>query len=261
MEGPALRTYWVDLHCHTALSPCGDLEMGAPQIVERAREAGIDLLAVTDHNTCDNAPALFEAAKGGAPALIAGLEVQSEEDIHLVTLFPTVDEAFAFKEWLWLRMPERLNVPEVFGDQPVIDGENRILRFEEILLVQGVARSVDEIAEEARRRGGLVILAHVDRPSFSYEAVLGFVGEDFPADALEVSASASPAVRDRYRERYPSRTILRSSDSHRLDSIRRDRATPMRLAAPTFEEVRLALRGEAGRAVLPLPDSAPPPGA
>jgi PHP family Zn ribbon phosphoesterase len=260
MIGSALRPHRVDLHVHTALSPCGDLEMGAPQIVERAREVGLDLMAVTDHNSCENYPALAGVPGSPPPVLIPGIEVQSEEDIHLVCLFPAYEEALAFKDWLWLRMPGRLNDPDIFGDQPVIDSENRILRFEEVLLVQGISRSVDEIALEARERGGLVILAHVDRPAFSYEAVLGPVPPDFPADALEISAAADPAKRLLYRERYPDRVLIRSSDSHSLASIRPDRASSMLLAKPTFEELRKALRNEEGRCVLSPESSVSLPG-
>ncbi|MDI9369528.1 MAG: PHP domain-containing protein [Synergistaceae bacterium] len=242
--------YWVDLHLHTVLSPCGELEMGAPEIVAAYRDAGISLCAVTDHNDIANAPAIREAAAGD-PVVITGIEVQSVEDIHVVVLFPDDSVAKSYREWLWREMPQIENDPDVFGYQLVIDRDNNILDERETLLVQGSGYSVDDVALEACERGALVILAHLDRPSFSYEAVLGRVPDDFPCHALELSPAVSHAAFEEYwKERYPDRLFIRSSDSHRLSTISKDRCTVMMLQAPSFAEVELALKGLEGREVL-----------
>ncbi|MBL3538250.1 PHP domain-containing protein [Aminivibrio sp.] len=245
----SLSPFWVDLHLHTVLSPCGELEMGAPEIVEAYRKADIALCAVTDHNASDNAEAVAEAA-GGSPAVLAGMEVQTAEDIHIVVIFPGLVEAGDFQKWLWKKMPPIANCPEIFGDQLIIDKNNVITGEQEILLVQGAGYSADETAEEARSRGGLVILAHLDRPSFSYEAVLGPVPDDFPCHALELSSAVSHSEFSGWRERYPDRVFIRSSDSHRLSTISRDRCTAMMLESPCFREVELALSGLEGRSVV-----------
>ncbi|MGI6784847.1 MAG: PHP domain-containing protein [Aminivibrio sp.] len=244
-----LSPFWVDLHLHTVLSPCGELEMGAPDIVEAYRRAGVALCAVTDHNAADNAPAVAAAA-GGSPVALPGLEVQTAEDIHMVVIFPDNEAAADFQEWLWLRMPPVENRPEIFGDQLIIDKDNQILGEQEILLVQGAGYTADETAEEAMGRGAIVILAHLDRPSFSYEAVLGPVPDDFPCHAFELSPSVSHADFCQWRERYPDRVFIRSSDSHRLADISRARCTVMMMETPSFEEVRMALMGLNGRSVL-----------
>lgn len=241
--------FWVDLHLHTVLSPCGELEMGAAEIVDAYRRAGISLCAVTDHNACDNARAIMEAAEGN-PVVLPGLEVQSAEDIHIVVIFPALKEAESFQKWLWAEMPPVANRPEIFGDQLIIDKDNSILGEQEILLVQGVGYSADEIGAEGRERGGLVILAHVDRPSFSYEAVLGPVPDDFPCHALELSPSVSHEAFTQWRQRYPHRVFIRSSDSHRLSTISKDKGTVMMLCSPSFREVELALAGCEGRSVV-----------
>lgn len=245
----SLSPFWVDLHLHTVLSPCGELEMGAPEIVEAYRKADIALCAVTDHNASDNAEAVAEAA-GGSPAVLAGMEVQTAEDIHIVVIFPGLVEAGDFQKWLWKKMPPVANRPEIFGDQLIIDKNNVITGEQEILLVQGAGYSADETAEEARSRGGLVILAHLDRPSFSYEAVLGPVPDDFPCHALELSSAVSHSEFSGWRERYPDRVFIRSSDSHRLSTISRDRCTAMMLESPCFREVERALSGLEGRSVV-----------
>jgi Predicted metal-dependent phosphoesterases (PHP family) len=181
-----LSPFWVDLHLHTVLSPCGELEMGAPEIVEAYRKAGIALCAVTDHNASDNVNAVAGAAEG-SPVVLPGMEVQTAEDIHIVVIFPGLSQAGDFQRWLWKKIAPVANRPEIFGDQLIINKDNGIIGEQEILLVQGAGYSADETAEEARSRGGLVILAHLDRPSFSYEAVLGPVPDEFPCHALELS--------------------------------------------------------------------------
>ncbi len=244
-----LTPFRVDLHLHTVLSPCGELEMGAPEIAAACREQGIALCAVTDHNAADNVPAVQAAAQGN-PVVIPGMEVQSAEDIHLVVLFPDWETARSYQEWLWLEMPSIPNDPKIFGDQLIIDGENRIIGEQETLLVQGTVYCADDLAAEALERGCLVIPAHLNRPSFSYEAVLGPLPDDFPCSALELSPAVTREDFKMWRKRYPGRVFLRSSDAHRLREISKDRCTVMMLEGPSFSELALALKGQEGRSVL-----------
>jgi PHP family Zn ribbon phosphoesterase len=246
-----LNPYWVDLHVHTVLSPCGELEMGAPEIVGAARAAGIDVIAISDHNSSDNYPAISERAEGN-PAVLPGIEVQTAEDIHVVAVFPDYQLVTAFQSWLWkvwAKMPPTANDPDIFGDQVVIDKDDGIVRMEDVLLVQGVGYDVDAVVRKIRDAGGLAILAHVDRPAFSYPAVLGPFPEDYPADAFELSWRLDSAEASEWRRRYPSRTFIRSSDSHMLESLGRGHCTKMYLEAPTFDEIKLALLGAGGRRV------------
>ncbi|WP_051461143.1 PHP domain-containing protein [Aminobacterium mobile] len=244
-----LKPFHVDLHIHTVLSPCGELEMGAPDIVLKARREGIEIIAVTDHNSALNVPAVLRAAQSN-PVVIPGIEVQTIEDIHIVTLFRDYKTAEIFQNWLWKRMPFIHNRPEIFGDQLVISEKNDILYEEEILLVQGVGYSVDEVALEAKRQGGLVILAHIDRPSFSYPAVLGPIPSSFPVDALEISWRCFPNEVEALQAQYPGRTFLRSSDSHWLKSLIAENGSVLLLAEASFDEIVLALGKKKGRCVL-----------
>jgi PHP family Zn ribbon phosphoesterase len=225
--------------------------MGAPEIVETARAAGIDIIAVADHNSSDNYPAVAECAAGN-PVVLPGIEVQTAEDIHVLTVFPDYPRAGAFQKWLWklwAKTPPARNNPDIFGDQVVIDKDNGIIRMEEVLLVQGVGYDVDTVVKKVRDSGGIAILAHVDRPSFAYPAVLGPFPEDYPADAFELSCGVDSDSAAEWRERYSLRTFIRSSDSHTLSSLGRGSCTKMYLEAPTFDEVRLALHGADGRRV------------
>ena len=243
-----LRDFWVDLHVHTALSPCGELEMGARDIVARAREAGIDALAITDHNTCDNVPALIAAADGH-PLILPAIEAQSAEDVHIVTIFPRMEVAARFKEWLWRKMPPVNNDPDVFGYQVVVDENDDIVRMEETLLIQGAGYDVDTIAARANGMGGITILAHVDRPAFAYPAVLGPFPGDYPVDAVELSCRLGSESADEWRAKYPSITFVRSSDSHTLETINRSNCTKMKMSCLSFDEIMMALHGRESRRV------------
>lgn len=243
-----LKTFWVDLHLHTVLSPCAELEMGAAEIVAKCRDENISLIAVTDHNHVANFSALRDAADGN-PVVLPGLEVQSMEDIHTVAVFRDGETALQYKNWLWLKMPDIKNNEEIFGYQLIIDKDNDVIDQEETLLIQGASRSVDEIAGKALSMGGIVLMAHVDRPTFSYEAVLGRIPDSFECTGVELSCNVSHAEIAKWKERYPTRVLVRSSDSHRLERISRSHCTPMRLEKPSFDEIMLALQNKDGRYV------------
>ena len=243
-----LRPYWVDLHVHTVLSPCGQLEMGAPEIVKRSREAGIDIIGISDHNTCENFIAVREAADGN-PVVLPCMEIQSAEDIHILCVFQGYDIALACKEWLWQKIRDIPGDADFFGYQLVIDSENNIIKEEKTLLIQGADYEVDQIVAKVREMGGLAILAHVSRPAFSYTASLGPPPIDYPADAFELPWRLSSAEAETWRARYPGRAFIRSSDSHELSTISRANCTKMTLEEPTFEEIKKALREEDGRRI------------
>ena len=243
-----LSYYWVDLHIHTALSPCGELEMGAPEIVQKVREAGIDVIAITDHNCSDNCAAIMEVAAGN-PVVFPAIEVQTAEDIHVVTVFPDLASVRDFQAWLWKEMPPIPNDPDIFGYQVVIDANNEIVRMEDTMLIQGVGYEIDTIVRRAHEAGAIVNLAHIDRPAFAYPAVLGPIPADYPVDAFELSKRLNSEQAQEWRDKYPERTFIRSSDSHSLDTLSRANCTKMLLEAPTFEEIRLALAGRDGRRI------------
>lgn len=247
-----LKTCCVDLHLHTVLSPCAELEMGPLEIVEKARASGRDMMAVTDHNSCLNYPALAEAAGAEGPLFIPGMEIQTIEDIHVVTLFPDYKRALECQSWLWSGLPDIKNRVDLFGYQLVVDSANDIIDQIDILLLQGASWTVDQVISEVHELGGLAILAHVDRPAFSYPSVLGFIPDDLPVDALEISRHVGSVDLAKWISDYPSRTFIRSSDAHRLSEMDPSSMTKMKLKEPCFSELRLALLSQGGREVLPL---------
>ena len=216
-----------DLHIHSCLSPCADLEMSPSEIVRRALAAGMDGSALTDHQTAKNTPAIAECARRAGIRCLFGLEVQTAEEVHTVALFDTVEQALAMTEWIYAAMPKRVNDPETFGDQPVVTWDDDIVEMEWRILAMGCRHTIPETAAKVHELGGLYIAAHVDRPNFSVLGTLGEIPEPSTEhqtpgtryfDAVELSRTADEAIWLPKTEGY---AVTRSSDAHNLDDVAR----------------------------------------
>ena len=234
-----MGTFFADLHLHTVLSPCAEVEMIPPLIVRRALALGLGLLAVTDHNAAANCAAVMAAAEGTGLVVLPGMEMQTAEEVHLLCLFETLEEALTWQGTVFDHLPDAPNPEDVLGGQYVVDREGDYVRTEERLL----ATSTDLALEEAMRRvtdlGGLAIPAHIDRPSFSLLSNLGFVPSDLPAPALEIFRLTEPAA---LIEKHPAvgrYTLVRDSDAHQLSTMRRGIAFDAEAAS--FRALRSAL--------------------
>lgn len=245
-DAGALRDWEADLHLHSVLSPCGDLEMSPTAIVRRAREVGLSLVALTDHNTAENGGALRVAASEMKVDALYGLEVRSEEEVDLLCLFDDLDAAMGLQETAYAALPDIPNDPLLFGDQVVVDRDERIIRVETRLLIGAVALPLQDVVREVHRRDGLAIPAHVDRSVNSLTSQLGFPPAGCAFDAMEVSPFGKE---EKVRVLCPwlcDYPIVRFSDAHFLGEIGRQR-TRFRVCAPAVDEIRMALRGEGGR--------------
>lgn len=251
---PLLYDYVADLHIHSVLSPCGDLAMSPGAILSRARQVGLSLVALTDHNHAGNCVALRDVAMEAGLRVLYGLEVRTEEEVDVLCLFDKLEAVLAWQEVIYPALPDVANDPLLFGDQVVVDRTETILQWETKLLINAVMIPVQTIAEEVIRRGGLVIPAHIDRPVNSLLSQLGFPPSGCPFDAAEISPFGSE---EEVRARHPSlrrMPLVRFSDAHRLDEIGKQR-TVFRVKEPTVTELRKALRGEEGRSFCALPPS------
>jgi len=245
-----MKIFHVDLHVHTVLSPCAELDMGAPDIVGKCIEERIDIIAITDHNAVENAMAVKKAAEGLPLEVIYGVEVQSFEDVHVLCYFSEWGRAKEFQGWIWNYLPPIGNVPEKFGVQLIIDEKNGIIGEVPRFLLQGINKTADEIIAKARYYDGICVLAHVDRDAFSYVSVLGFVPEDLEIGAVEVSRHISRSEALCWKRKVGGRPLIRSSDAHRLDDLKKEYATPVLLEKPTLEEITMAFHGVNGRKIL-----------
>ncbi|MBN2206414.1 MAG: PHP domain-containing protein [Candidatus Aminicenantes bacterium] len=244
----ALRRIRADLHIHSCLSPCGDLSIYPRRIVERASAAGIGVVGVCDHNTAGNAAAVINAARGSGLTVLPGMEIASEEEVHVLGLFPSLAALRPLEEEIARDLP-RLSAKEAARQDQVLVGEDdEVLGFHPLHLLGATRRTLSEIVELIHRRGGLAIAAHIDREAFSIVSQLGFIPPGLAIDALEVSPLTTIA-RARETIRPPARfPLVRFSDAHRPEEIGRA-TTDFLLAAPTFEEIRMALKAERGRRV------------
>ena len=243
-----LTKFKADLHIHSCLSPCSDWDMSPKKIVQKSLEQHLDLIAICDHNTAENAAATLREGTRQGIAVLPGMEICSKEEVHLVALFNNIEDTLKMQEYVYAHLPGK-NQPEVFGHQVVADEHDQVLGENPRLLIGATQLSLLDIVEKAHHLGGICISAHVDRPSYSLIGQLGFIPEDLHLDAVEVSyrvplekaLTEVVGISD-----YPCVT---TSDAHFLHDIGKV-WTEFVLASPSLEEIRLALAGVNGRRIL-----------
>ncbi len=216
-------------------------------ILERAVELGLDIIAVTDHNSSENAEAMIHAAEGTGIVVWPGMEVQSREEAHLLCLFDTLDQALAWQETVYASLPPLKNKPAVFGEQVVLAPDGEPVGYNDRLLATSLSLSVEEVVRGVRGFGGVCIPAHVDRPAYSLIANLGFIPPDLDILGVEISHLLGPKEA---RTRFPQLarySLIADSDAHRLSEMRR--RTTLKLAHRTVAEFALALAGDGDRGV------------
>lgn len=175
-----------DLHIHSALSPCGDNDMTVNNIVNMALLKGLEVIALTDHNSSKNCPAVMKAAAAAGLTVIPGMEINTSEEIHAVCLFPSLEKAMAFDDYVYRTLPPVPNRPEIFGDQLILNEEDEVIGREEKLLITASGVSFSELPDLMTEFDGIFFPAHVDRSANSLLAILGSVPEDTPFPFYEV---------------------------------------------------------------------------
>jgi len=242
-----VKAFAADLHIHTGLSPCAADEMTPPAIVQAALERELAMIAICDHNTAGNAAAT-QAAAGRRVAVLAGMEVTTAEEVHVLGLFPDADAAEAAGAEVRATLPPAdAAYYERFGPQYRMDATGRVVAQESRMLALASTLELSDAVALIHRHRGVAIAAHVNRPSFSVISQLGMFPRDAGFDALEVFSA--PGFPSRVAEFAPlGLPVLTSSDSHFLGDIGSARST-FTLRRPSFEELVLALRGTGGRGV------------
>jgi hypothetical protein len=242
-----LKTYIADLHVHTVVSPCAEVEMIPPFIVAEALQRGINLIAITDHNSSANVGAVQQAAAGTELQVLPGMELQTREEVHLLCLFDTLEQLAAWQNLVSSHLPPLENNIDYFGEQFVVDATGEFIRRETQLLLTSASLTLAEAVDQILKLGGLAIPAHVNRSAFSLIANLGFVPPGVPFDALEISRHLTPQQACQKFPQLHRFPLMQNGDVHRLDEFLG--ANLCYLAAPTISELRLALRHEQGRSL------------
>ena len=211
--------YYYDLHIHSCLSPCGDDDMTPNNIAGMAALKGLQVLALTDHNTCKNCPAFFAACKKQGIIPIAGAEVTTAEDIHAVCLFPSLEAAMDFDRLMDKRRVRVANEPDIFGRQQIMDEEDNVIGEEKYLLINALDLYLDDLYGIARSFGGIAYPAHLDKDANGVLSMLGTI-PDHPD--FRVAEYHDLGKRAAFEERFPflaRKRPLENSDAHYLWEI------------------------------------------
>jgi PHP family Zn ribbon phosphoesterase len=240
-----LHTIRAEFHVHSVLSPCAEVEMIPPLIVEEALSLGIGWIAITDHNASANVAAVQQAARGTPLAVLPGMELQTEEEVHLLCLFDTLEQLQSWQAYVDERLPDQQNNPEYFGEQFIVDASGQFIESESRLLINSTRITFNQAVQQVQRRGGLAIPAHVDRRVYGLFANLGFIPACLQIEAVELSCHLETEHITQFYPQLAGYPILQDGDAHRLSELLG--WNELLVAEPTLAELRMALAHTGGR--------------
>ncbi len=216
-----------------------------PLIVDRALASGISLIAITDHNASANIKAVQKAAEGTDLVVLPGMEIQTKEDVHVLCLFDSLIQIDHFQEIVDNNLPTMKNKASFFGHQLIVDESGSYLGTEERLLITSTFLSIDTVWAEVELLGGLMIPAHINRKVNGLIEILGFVPQEIPIAALEISRHITPQEAYRIYPHIKNYPLIQSGDVHRLNEFLG--STVLEIQSATISEIRLALAHKDGR--------------
>ena len=221
-----MSRYCYDLHMHSCLSPCADDDMTPANMAGMATLNGLQLVALTDHNSCGNCAAFLQACKSYGIVGVPGLELTTSEEVHMVCLFAELETALTFQEYVQANRRPIKNKPEIFGNQLYVDAEDNVLGEEPSLLIPAGFLSIEQAYQKVTELGGACYPAHIDRPS---NGLLGILGSFPPSPFFPTVELNSAENREAYVRDYAlsDRLIITSSDAHPLWDIQ--------MAGPSLE--------------------------
>ncbi len=243
-----MQWYKADLHVHTVLSPCGDIDMSPVKIMEKALVMGLTMLGITDHNSTRHCDLMMRLGQRYGITVIPGAEVTTQEEIHCLALFENTIACRKFQVFLDRFMVRVKNKTEVFGYQLIVDENENILDEEENLLIVAVEEGIDKVEQEVHALGGIFIPAHIDRPSNSIMSQLGFIPTGLNIDAAEISMDETAGSAANKFNAFRGFTLIRNSDAHYLHQVGSNGCSYY-MERPDFSELKKALKGENGRKV------------
>lgn len=244
-----LKAYRADLHIHTILSPCTELTEMSPQaIVKRSLQIGLDCIAVCDHNSCENVATIRNVSRDADLVVIPGIEITSQEEVHILGLFDRAEEAREVQEVIYAHLPGE-NDEATFGHQVVVNEQEEVVCFNKKLLIGATTLSLEKVVDLIHSLNGLAVASHIDREAFSVIGQLGFIPPGVALDALEFSPRIT---RETVSEQFPQANaypLITSSDAHSLEDIGKS-STTFVMERVSIQEMKLALMAEDGRKVL-----------
>lgn len=208
-----------DLHIHSCLSPCGDNDMTPANIVHMSAIKGLDVIAVTDHNTCKNSKAIATMAKKLGITALYGMELCTQEEVHVICLFETVEAAMDFDFFVSRKIIPIKNSVNIFGNQYLYNEYDQIIGEEEILLISATSISFDDVYSIVTSYEGVMIPAHIDKNSNSLLSNLGFIPQDSKFQTVELKNLKNLHELQGKNPYLNKCNIISSSDAHYLEHI------------------------------------------
>ena len=230
-----------DLHMHSCLSPCGGEDNTPANLAGMCALAGLDVVALTDHNSIGNCAAFCRAAEGRGLLALPGMELTTAEEVHVVCLFPDLAAAEGFAALVRKHLPPVKNRADIYGTQILMDETDHVLGEEDAFLAGATDLGIYEAAGLVRPFGGVAWPAHIDRSTFALLNTLGFWDPDMGFPLAETSRNCPPDLFGR-----PDLRDVRhitACDAHYLDQIP-DAHQYMELPERTPKAVLDWLRGE-----------------
>jgi 3',5'-nucleoside bisphosphate phosphatase len=244
-----MTVFRADLHVHTVLSPCGDLDMSPVKIIDAAAQKGLDIIGITDHNCTRHCGILKKIARRQGIFVLQGAEVTTREEVHCLVFFEDKVGLALLQKFLNENLPDIKNDPIKFGYQVQVDENDIIVYEEEKLLINALDKSLEEVETFVHDLGGIFIPAHIDRQKNSVFSQLGFLPPDLKVDALEISKRTS--ISD-FRAKHPELghyRMLTCSDAHYLQDIGSS-CTLFEMEKISFQEIRMTIAGINGRKII-----------
>ncbi len=243
-----LKRFEADLHIHTCLSPCCESEMSPRRIVERAKWRGLDIIGICDHNSAENVACAKKVGEKEGLAVIGGMEVTSQEEVHVLALFDEDKDLLELANLIYENLAG-INDEKVFGKQIVVNEDDEVLGFNKRLLIGATMLPIHQIVDRIHSLSGLAIASHIDRESFSIIGQLGFIPDGLELDGLEVSPRLSLEKAQLEFSQAFGFPLVTFSDAHTLEDVGKN-FTCLLIEEANIKEIRKALLGKDERKVV-----------
>ncbi len=217
------------------------------EVMKKAAEKGIKMLAICDHNSCDNVASFMAAGERHSISVLPGIEICTKEEAHILGLFGNLESALKLQKMVYEKL-EGFNDAETFGLQVLVDEEGEYIGINEKLLIGSIDLSIERVVEVIHSMSGIAVASHIDREAFSIVGQLGFIPEHLKLDAVELSKHVRRDEYKKWQEEYRRFPILSSSDAHFLEEIGQG-FTKFRIEEPNFNELKKAISKKDGREI------------
>lgn len=202
-----------DFHIHSCLSPCGNDDMTPNNVVQMAKLVGLDAIAIADHNSSKNLPAICSLGQTLGLTVVPAMEICSAEEVHLLCLFPSLERAMDCDKAIYPHLPPIKNKVEYFGNQLILGEQDEILETEPHLLINALSLGIEELLPLVRGHGGFVLPAHIEKQSTSILSSLGFIPPEYGFTWAECKSKELAQSLGFHGD------ILTNSDAHQLEHI------------------------------------------